>query len=167
MGLFDFVKDAGEKILGMGRETGEKILGRDKTAQAAQKVSTDQATGQALRTMVSGLGLQAEGLSIDFKDGLATVHGMTRSQEEKEKIILAVGNTKGVAQVDDQITVETPEPEAVLYTVKSGDSLSKIAKAHYGDAQKYNVIFEANQPMLKDPNKIYPGQTLRIPSISA
>jgi nucleoid-associated protein YgaU len=167
MGLFDFVKDAGEKILGMGRETGEKILGRDKTAQAAQKQVPDQPTGQALSTMVSGLGLQVEGLSIDFEDGLATVHGMTSSQAEKEKIILAVGNTKGVAQVDDQLTVETPETQAVLYTVKSGDSLSKIAKAHYGDAQKYNVIFEANQPMLKDPNKIYPGQTLRIPPISA
>ncbi len=166
MGLFDFVKDAGEKLLGFGKETGQKILGRDKTAGAAQKQATQQATGQALSTMVSSLGLKVEGLSIDFKDGLATVHGRTPSQEEKEKIILAVGNTKGVAQVDDQLTVEKPAPEAVLYTVKSGDSLSKIAKAHYGDAQKYNVIFEANRPMLKDPNKIYPGQTLRIPPIS-
>ena len=59
-----------------------------------------------------------------------------------------------------------PEPEATLYTVQSGDSLSKIAKAHYGDASKYMIIFEANQPLLKDPNKIYPGQALRIPPVA-
>ena len=70
----------------------------------------------------------------------------------------------GVARVDDQLVVEVPEPEATLYTVKSGDSLSKIAKAHYGDAMKYPVIFEANKPMLKDPDRIYPGQVLRIPA---
>ena len=55
--------------------------------------------------------------------------------------------------------------ESMMYTVQSGDSLSKIAKAHYGDAMKYMVIFEANTPMLKDPNKIYPGQVLRIPTL--
>jgi nucleoid-associated protein YgaU len=76
-----------------------------------------------------------------------------------------VGNTKGVARVDDQMTVEAPAPEAALYTVKSGDGLSKIAKVHYGDASKYPVIFEANKPMLKDPNKIYPRQVLRIPPV--
>ena len=42
-------------------------------------------------------------------------------------------------------------------------SRKAIAKAHYGDGNKYHVIFEANKPMLKDPNKIYPGQVLRIP----
>ena len=56
-----------------------------------------------------------------------------------------------------------PEPAATFYTVVSGDSLSKIAKKHYGDASKYPVIFDANRPMLKDPDKIYPGQVLRIP----
>ena len=61
------------------------------------------------------------------------------------------------------MTVEAPEPEAQFYTVQSGDTLSKIAKEMYGDAMKYNDIFEANTPMLKDPNLIYPGQVLRIP----
>jgi nucleoid-associated protein YgaU len=70
-----------------------------------------------------------------------------------------------VAQVNDLTTVEAPEPEATFYTVKSGDSLSAIAKAHYGDAMKYPEIFEANKPMLKDPDKIYPGQVLRIPPL--
>ena len=67
------------------------------------------------------------------------------------------------AQVDERMTVEEQKPQATMYTVQPGDSLSKIAKAHYGNAMKYTVIFEANTPMLKDPNKIYPGQKIRIP----
>jgi nucleoid-associated protein YgaU len=153
MGLFDFVKDAGEKIMSMAR--GES---------PAQK---NENVAQALSKVVTDFGLNVEGLQIGFADGLATVHGTTPSQEEREKVILVVGNTQGVAQVDDQLHVVTPEPEAVLYTVQSGDSLSKIAKAHYGDAMKYTAIFEANKPMLKDPDKIYPGQTLRIPPMNA
>ncbi len=54
-------------------------------------------------------------------------------------------------------------PTSVFYTVQSGDTLSKIAKAHYGDANAYHAIFEANKPMLKHPDKIFPGQVLRIP----
>jgi nucleoid-associated protein YgaU len=50
-----------------------------------------------------------------------------------------------------------------FYTVVKGDTLSKIAKEFYGDASKYPVIFEANTPMLKDPDLIYPGQVLRVP----
>jgi nucleoid-associated protein YgaU len=82
--------------------------------------------------------------------------------------VLTAGNTKGVAQVDDRLVVEAaePEPEAAMYTVKSGDTLSAIAKAHYGDAMKYPEIFEANKPMLTDPDKIYPGQVLRIPPLA-
>jgi nucleoid-associated protein YgaU len=78
--------------------------------------------------------------------------------------VLVVGNTHGIAQVNDQITVETPEAEATYYTVQRGDTLSKIAQAHYGDASKYRVIFEANRPMLQNPDKIYSGQMLRIPT---
>jgi nucleoid-associated protein YgaU len=84
--------------------------------------------------------------------------------------VLAVGNTEGIAKVDDRMTVAPKAmPEvakaapAQFYTVKAGDSLSKIAKQYYGDAQKYPAIFEANKPLLSDPNKIYPGQVLRIP----
>ena len=54
---------------------------------------------------------------------------------------------------------------AQFHTVVSGDSLSKIAKEFYGDAMKYPVIFEANKPMLTHPDKIYPGQVLRIPPL--
>lgn len=85
------------------------------------------------------------------------------SQEEKEKILLALGNVAGVSEVDDQISVTTPAPEARFVTVKKGDTLSAIAKAEYGNANAYMKIFEANKPMLSHPDKIYPGQVLRIP----
>ena len=70
-----------------------------------------------------------------------------------------------MAQVDERMTVEEQKPQATMYTVQPGDSLSKIAKAHYGNAMKYPVIFEANKPMLEHPDKIYPGQVLRIPPL--
>ena len=85
-----------------------------------------------------------------------------KSQADREKIILAVGNIDHVAQVDDQMTVATPEPQSKFYTVKSGDSLSKISKEFYGDANQYNKIFEANRPLLK-MLMIFIGQVLRIP----
>lgn len=94
---------------------------------------------------------------------LATIQGKVKSQADKEKIILAVGNIDHVAKVDDQMTVETPEPESKFYTVKAGDNLSKISKEYYGDPNHYNKIFEANKPLLKDADDIYPGQVLRIP----
>jgi len=93
-----------------------------------------------------------------------TITGEVASQEEKEKILLAAGNIAGVASVDDQITVTGPAATAARFVVvKSGDTLSAISLAVYGNANQYNKIFEANKPMLKDVNKIYPGQTLRIP----
>ena len=85
----------------------------------------------------------------------------------KEALIVSVGNTQGVACVDDRMEVEEPAPEAVMYTVQSGDTLSKISREQYGDAMKYPKIFEANQPMLKAPNLIYPGQVMRIPPLEA
>jgi nucleoid-associated protein YgaU len=159
MGLIQFVMDAGEKLLGLGKESGEKLLGLGK----GSREESNREMAQALSRVVQDLGLKVEDLNISYNKGLATVEGTAPSQMEREKIVLVVGNTQGVAQVDDQLKVETPEPEAVMYTVQKGDSLSKIAKAHYGDAMKYPAIFEANKPMLKDPDKIYPGQTLRIP----
>ncbi len=146
MGIFDFLKDSGEDLEQQEREM-------------------EKGKSEALTRQVQILGLKVEGLVVDFDDGVATVSGNTPSQEEREKVVLVLGNTMGVARVDDQLVVEVAEPEATLYTVKGGDSLSKIAKAHYGDAMKYTVIFEANKPMLKDPDKIYPGQVLRLPPI--
>ncbi len=148
MGLFGFGKDKGEKV----KEVSDEQL-------------DDMMRGNAIARVVLGLGLPVEGLKVEYHAGTATVHGTVPSQADKEKVVLAVGNIQGVGTVDDRLVVEVPAPEAVMYTVQKGDSLSKIAKAHYGDAMKYTAIFEANQPLLTDPDKIYPGQVLRIPPL--
>ena len=150
MGIFDFWKDSGKKV---EVDTGEAV---DVELQ-------NQMRGNAIARTVIGLGLEVEDLKVTYADGIATVNGTVPSQAEAEKVVLAVGNTQGVAQVDSRLTVVEPAPEASMYTVQSGDSLSKIAKQYYGDPMKYPAIFEANQPMLSDPDKIYPGQVLRIP----
>jgi nucleoid-associated protein YgaU len=92
------------------------------------------------------------------------VFGVAKDQETKEKVILAAGNVQGVGGVHDNMTVDLSQPEAKFYTVAKGDTLSKIAKEFYGNANAYMKIFEANKPMLTHPDKIYPGQNLRIPA---
>ena len=143
MGLIDFVKSAGEKLFG----------GEEKV---------DQEGSAKLENYVRKMGLEIEHLKIDIAGDVATVSGKVNSQQEREKVVLAVGNTAGIARADDQIEVKK-EPEAAFYTVEKGDTLSKIAKRQYGDPMKYPVNFEANRPMLKDPDLIYSGQVLRIP----
>lgn len=150
MGLFSFLKDAGSKIFGGEEE-----------ATAAPEVTNAQRT-QALKNVIRSLNLPIDNLEVSLDNDTVTVYGETTSQSDKEKAVLALGNVEGIQAVDDRITLVAPP--ATFYEVKSGDSLSKIAKAHYGDAMRYMEIFEANQPMLSDPNKIYPGQVLRIPN---
>ena len=80
--------------------------------------------------------------------------------------MLLAGNVEGVEKVEDHLTVRVVlevVDEPVFYTVQPGDSLSKIAKEHYGDAMKWPALFEANREVIKDPNLIYPGQQIRIP----
>ena len=149
MGLFDFVKGAGAKLFG-GHEP------------------SPEEKADLLRGNITKLGLDIKNLKVAVKnEDEAILTGTAPSQAVREKAVLAAGNTEGIAKVDDRITVEKPEPPAQFYTVVRGDSLSKIAKHHYGDAMKYPVIFEANKPMLKDPDRIYPGQVLRIPPLDA
>lgn len=158
MGIFDFIKDAGEKL-----------IGKDEPAPQPQARQVDPAQleamkrRKALEKLVADLGLEVEGFEIEVTGDTAVVRGQVDDQAEREKVILAVGNVRGIARVDDRLEAKKKAPEAVMYTVAAGDSLSKIAKHHYGNANLYMKIFEANQPMLKDPNKIYPGQVLRIP----
>lgn len=161
MGLFDFVKNAGAKIFGKDDDA-DREAAKGKPDQ--QKV-IDQRRAAALRGGIGHLGIEVDDLQIDVDGDQATVRGKVASQEIREKVVLVVGNTAGIAKVDDRLEVDKKEPEATFYTVKSGDTLSKIAKQHYGNAMKYPVIFEANKPMLSDPDKIYPGQVLRIPPL--
>jgi nucleoid-associated protein YgaU len=153
VGLIDFAKNIGAQL-----------LGRDDEAAAVDDLNRNLIFANKLLRHVTAFGLPVTELKIAFADGVATIHGKAKDQATRERVVLAVGNTEGVSRVDDQMTVGIPEPAAALYTVKQGDSLSKIAKQYYGDAQKYPVIFDANKPMLKDPNLIYPGQVLRIPA---
>ncbi|REE83431.1 BON domain-containing protein [Lutibacter oceani] len=156
MGLFSFIKNAGAKVFGIGKTTEEEAL---EVAVIAKEKALK------LTNAVETLGFEVTDLNIEVTGDSATIWGQADSQATKEKVVLVVGNTEGIATVDDRMTVEIPEPEAQFHTVVKGDYLSKIAKKYYGDAMKYPIIFEANQPMLTDPDKIYPGQVLRIPAI--
>ena len=111
-------------------------------------------------------GLKVDDLKVayDGSNGTVTVSGTVADQATREKVVLCCGNVANVTSVNDQLTVEKSEPESKWYTVASGDTLSKISKQFYGDANKYQQIFEANKPMLSSPDKIYPGQVLRIPA---
>ncbi|OGL47670.1 MAG: peptidoglycan-binding protein LysM [Candidatus Schekmanbacteria bacterium RBG_13_48_7] len=174
MGLFDFIMNAGKSI-GIGKQTNQPSQSHP-DPELEQKLKDQRITGKLLAE-VNNLGLGAEKLDIQFKNGKVSITGTTSSQENREKLILALGNIEGVGQVSENIVVEKTEsktaeapeiteaPQSVFYTVQKGDSLSKIAKMHYGNANKYNIIFEANKPMLASPDKIYPGQVLRIPPL--
>ncbi len=172
MGLFSFVKEAGEKLFKRGDEPAAPEATPEIKYEAPVILSQeeiDSNKADELISLIKSLGLSIDNLYVAVEGDLVTLAGDTDSQAEKEKAILAVGNVSGIAQVDDQINVNSPEPEpqpeAQYHTVVSGDTLGKIAKHYYGDAMKYPMIFEANQPMLKDPNLIYAGQVLRIPAI--
>jgi nucleoid-associated protein YgaU len=157
MGFFDFMKDSGKKVE-------PEPMTKQYSAEEKQKIN-ERRMAMALAREVESLGLEIQDLGVRVDGDVATVTGMVTDQATKEKVVLAIGNTAGIARVDDRIEVSAPEPEAQFHTVSSGESLSLIAKKYYGDAMKYPVIFEANKPMLTDPDKIYPGQVLRIPPI--
>lgn len=190
MGVFDFVKEAGAKI-GIGESKAEKeekaaakvAAAKAASAERAAEVSKRVADRKAakakaarmekleeskkavgLESYVRELGFDVKKLDVRYDDGLVTVSGEAADQQTREKVILALGNTEGVETVQDEIEVPAnAEPESQMHVVVSGDTLSKIAKNYYGDAGKYPAIFEANRPLLSDPDKIYPGQVLRIP----
>lgn len=166
MGFFDFISDAGAKI-----------FGKDDEKEGVTK---------PIIKHIEDNGVDTSNMKTEFKAGTVILSGYVPDQEQKEKAVIIAGNVAGISGVQDNLIVGTPavgesqqaEPqtssdsasgegqwESRTYTVQAGDTLSKIAKEMYGDAMKYPVIFEANRPMLKDPDHIYPGQVLRIPKI--
>lgn len=146
MGLFSFVKDAGEKLW-------DSVSGSKPEDQSSK-----------LKQHLEKVGLPgADKVDVKVEDGTVTVGGEAVDQELKEKILVALGNVAGIGKVQDNIAVSQPSEEGGFYTVKKGDTLSGIAKSQYGNANQYMKIFEANKPMLSHPDKIYPGQVLRIP----
>ena len=146
MGLFDFVKDVGRQVFNTDSEAADNIK-------------------QHLEIKTSGL----SNLTVDFDDGVATICGDCKNEAVRDQAILIAGNIKGVEKiVADDLKAPPPKPEepeekVEFYEIVSGDTLGGIAKKYYGSAGKYMKIFEANKGVIKDPNKIYPGQKIRIP----
>ncbi|VTU13661.1 LysM domain/BON superfamily protein [Variovorax sp. SRS16] len=155
MGLLSFIKEAGEKLFG------------GSTAQAAEpSPDAEQVAATAIKTYIETQNLGLTGLEVAYAaaTGVVTLSGQAPSQEASEKASLAAGNVHNVTQVDNNLTAPEAAP-AQYHDVVRGDTLSAISKQYYGDANKYNAIFEANKPMLTSPDKIYPGQKLRIPPL--
>lgn len=148
MSTLSFLKDLGEKII----------------SNNAQVPEQEHKTADELFDYIKKLGLTYKNIRIAATKGRVVLEGEVDTQAEAEKIGLAIGNVQGIESVDNKMRVTVSEPESQYHTVVSGDTLSKIAGKYYGDVQKYNIIFEANKPMLSDPDKIYPGQVLRIPA---
>ena len=145
MGLFSFIKEVGDKVFGSGK-----------------------ANADELKKDLDSLGLDTENLEVEVDGDQVVLKGEAKDQETLEKAILQVGNKAGIAGVKtDDVVVTNPSGSSNFYEVKKGDTLWKIAESQYGKGKgsKYTVIFEANRPMLKDPDKIYPGQQLRIPPL--
>ena len=153
MGLISFIKTAGEKIFGKSEEKQEQ----EKAALIAAHIKK--------------FGFNTNDIQVKVDGEKVILMGSIDTLENKNKIVVTAGNIEGISAVEDWIVVKQPPvvappvPEKQFYTVKKGDYLSRIAKEVYGNANKYNVIFEANKPMLKDPNLIYPGQVLVIPPL--
>ncbi|WP_280156404.1 peptidoglycan-binding protein LysM [Piscinibacter sp. XHJ-5] len=165
MSLVSFLKEAGEKLFG-GKDA--KAAPAAPAAPSPGDVAAlNAAAGEAIEKYIAQQNLSAKNLEVVY-DGATTtvtVRGEAPDQATREKIVLCCGNVQHVSQVRDEMTVaQAAEAPGTFRTVKSGDTLSKIAKDAYGDANAYMKIFEANKPMLKDPDKIYPGQVLRIPA---
>lgn len=134
MGLFNFWKKSGKSLAG------------------------DTPTADDLKKEVADLGLKADDVEITIEGDKVKVSGGDLTSEEREKVILAVGNVEGVAEVE-----ASDADDAVFHTVEKGDTLWAVASKALGNGARYTEIFEANKPMLSHPDKIYPGQVLRIP----
>jgi nucleoid-associated protein YgaU len=149
MGIFDFVKNVGKK-LGIGDDEEAPDADSLKKELDSHKLGTDD-------------------VKVEVQGDKVVLKGVVSDQSVFEKAVVAVGNTLGISKVEAGELKLKAEPvkEPKFHTVKKGDNLWKIAEANYGKGKgaKYTVIFEANKPMLTDPDKIYPGQVLRIPPL--
>ncbi len=143
MGLFDFVKDVGHKLFGSKEEAPEKIK---------EHIEEDNPG--------------VEGLEVNMdENGTVSLSGKASSKEAMEKAVLMAGNIEGVSKVDAS-NLEAPEEESEVkveyYIIQKGDTLWKIAEKFYGNGAKYTKIVEDNKEVIKDPDKIFPGQKIRI-----
>jgi nucleoid-associated protein YgaU len=167
MSIISFMKDAGERLFTRPHAIPDirPLPGKPATPEVD---ALEARAARAIKDYVASRGLPAEGIDIDYDADSATVtvSGTAPDQETREKIVVCCGNVASVAHVDDRMQVAHVGTAGDFYTVRKGDTLSAIAQRYYGDATRFSAIFEANRPMLADPDKIYPGQTLRIPRLS-
>lgn len=168
MGLFSFVKNAGAKLFNRKEKKSAEELNAEKSA--------------AIKAAIDKYNINIDYLRITVDDDKVTLSGICETSSAREKAVLIAGNVDGVASVDDQLEIAVSEEEeaaprglddaekvvasTTFYTVEKGDTLWKIAASQYDDGSKYPIIFEANKPMLEHPDKIYPGQMLRIPPLA-
>jgi nucleoid-associated protein YgaU len=155
--IIKFVKDAGQSL--------------------AHAVGLGGADVEDLTKALADNGVTIQNLTLAIADGKATIGGVATDAVEREKAVLVIGNTKGIEEVVCNLTLPPPPaavqavaaepPASRFYTVVKGDTLWAISEAMYGNGSKYQGIFHANEPMLKHPDKIYPGQVLRIPALAA
>jgi nucleoid-associated protein YgaU len=162
MGMISFLKEAGEKLFGKKPEIAAAIAEPTNEEKIA---AANTAASEAIKHYISTQNLPTDGLTVSFNgaDQIVTVSGLVATQEIREKIVLCCGNVQHVAGVADEMQCAEPADECEYHLVSRGDTLSAIAKQFYGNANAYMQIFEANKPMLSHPDKIYPGQVLRIP----
>ena len=167
MGMFSFIKEAGEKLFGRKEvEDAAAKAASDASAQAnLDELNADAAQGIATYIAAQNIDIEGMVVAFDGATGTVTLQGTASSQEDSEKAALCCGNVGGVSQVNNLIAVSDSAGESQFHDVVRGDTLGAIAKEYYGNAGKYPVIFEANRPMLSHPDKIYPGQKLRIPAL--
>ncbi len=143
--LFDFAKNIGKKLF--------------------NKEDEDAAKAERIKRSLSVLGLPA--INVSYSEGQVTLSGKASTPEQKEKAILMTGNVEGVEKVNaDALEAPVQTVQVDYYIIQSGDTLSKIAQRFYGNASAYPKIFEANREVIEDPDKIYPGQKIRIPGVS-
>jgi nucleoid-associated protein YgaU len=166
MGMFSFIKEAGEKLFGRKEVEEAAAAVADDPAQAPSLAELNAQAAGAIKTYIESQNLGVKGLMVDFDgaSGQVTVQGEAPTMAEVEKVTLCCGNVGGVASVDNLMSAADNSDESQFHDVVRGDTLSAIAKKFYGNANAYMKIFEANKPMLSHPDKIYPGQKLRIPA---
>lgn len=165
MSVFNFAKNIGEKLFHRNEASKPDDAPQSQNAANAANEPSAQEIANTLLKRIEDQNVSIDGLKVRYDGATDTVTliGNAKTQADRERARLAVGNVQHVQTVIDEIEVQSAEPQSRFYTVKAGDTLSKIAQEMYGNANAYNKIFEANRPMLSHPDKIYVGQVLRIP----
>ncbi len=166
MGMFSFIKEAGQKLFGHAEVAkAAEAAAADPAAQPTlDELNDTAAVGITTYIESQNLGLTNLLVTFDGATGSVKVEGDAPTQAIVEKVTLCCGNVGVVERVENLLVSGEPADESQYHDVVRGDTLGAIAKTYYGNAGKYPVIFEANKPMLSHPDKIYPGQKLRIPA---